>query len=264
MPGKIIPTPENCTDPTAFEALSYTRNFIVFMDKIFARNSLDDAGFTVISSVHYSRSYPNAFWNGSQTAFGDGDGLIFKGMTNADDFVGHELAHGLTQYTAKLKYEGEAGALNESISDIFGSMARQWKRRWTAETADWVIGSDMMGTVAIQNNWLCLRSLKDPMAISSLSKQAMHYRDYNPDGWPHDNSGISNHAFFLAAQALGGYSWESYGRVWYGAMTGTEIHPLTTFKEFASITLDEARRLFPSARHVEQHLKGAWQAVGVI
>jgi Zn-dependent metalloprotease len=88
---------------------------------------------TLISSVHYLTNFNNAFWNGSQMTYGDGDGQIFVDFTLGNDVIGHELTHGVTQHSLALSYKNEAGGLNESVSDVFGSMFRQWQagqRRW--------------------------------------------------------------------------------------------------------------------------------------
>lgn len=92
--------------------------------------------------MHYDEQYNNAFFDGEQMVFGDGDGEIFLDFTVAIDVIGHELTHGLTQYTANLSYFGQSGALNESMSDVFGSLVKQYSLGQTADQADWLIGSD--------------------------------------------------------------------------------------------------------------------------
>ncbi len=78
------------------------------------------------STVHYSRRFDNAMWDGKQMVYGDGDGRIFNRFTVAKDVIGHELTHGVTQYTAGLGYSGQTGALNEHLSDAFGIMVKQY------------------------------------------------------------------------------------------------------------------------------------------
>lgn len=87
----------------------------------FGRNSLNDAGAPLDATVHYGTDYDNAFWDGERMVFGDGDGEVFVGFTASTTVIGHELAHGVVQYTANLEYQGQPGALNESIADVFGS-----------------------------------------------------------------------------------------------------------------------------------------------
>lgn len=264
LPGRTIVRPACSTDPAINNVYTNTSLLAAFFQLCFNRNSIDDLGMGIISSVHFSRSYVNAFWNGAQMVYGDGDGLIFKSMTSADDFIGHELMHGVTQHTAALEYEGESGVINESLSDVFGSMFRQWKRNLDSQSADWVVGSDMMGPVAIQNGWLCLRDLRNPSSVSSLTKQPKHYKDYIQGVGPHDNSGIPNHAFYLACVAVGGKSWESVGKIWYSSIRNSTIRPNIGLRDFAALTCYESERLFPADRPITQALEIAWQTVGLL
>lgn len=264
VPGRLVSNPAGSADSIVKSVFHDTDALRIFFERCFNRNSIDGLGMSIMSSVHYSRSYVNAFWTGSQMVFGDGDGLIFKNMTSSDDFVGHEFMHGVTQYSAGVGYEGEAGAINESLSDIFGTIFRQWKRSWDVSHSDWMIGADMMGPVAIQNGWLCLRSLSDPSSTSSLSKQPKHFKDYIFGGGPHENSGILNYAFYLASIAVGGRSWEVVGRIWYATLQNPNMLPDMKLKQFAGLTCHEARRLFPHDYSVSEKLEQAWSAVGLI
>jgi Zn-dependent metalloprotease len=92
---------------------------------IYQRNSIDNAGQDLLGTVHYGNRYNNAFWNGTNMVFGDGDGSLFNRFTIAIDVMGHELTHGVTGNTARLVYSNQPGALNESISDVFGSLVKQ-------------------------------------------------------------------------------------------------------------------------------------------
>ena len=93
--------------------------------EVYGRNSIDDRGMRLDSSVHYGTHYDNAFWNGRQMVYGDGDGKLFERFTISVDVIGHELTHGVTAREANLDYQGQSGALNESISDVFGSLVKQ-------------------------------------------------------------------------------------------------------------------------------------------
>jgi Zn-dependent metalloprotease len=225
---------------------------------------MDDAGMTVVSSIHFSRFYCNAQWNGAEMIYGDGDGMIFKDFTNSNDFIGHELTHGVTQYTAGLIYTDEPGALNESMSDAFGSMFRQWSGGQTASQADWLIGADLMGPTAAQHGWTCIRDLSNPGSIHSMAQQPADYAHYIPGGDPHDNSGIANRAFYLAASAIGGFSWEKAGRIWYESLTSKQATSTMVFKDFARLTLMVAKTLFPHDAHVYDSVDLAWKTFGVI
>ena len=151
LPGTPIDQPGSSSDVAAQRAFLKTQDFAEFYRQCFGRNSVDGYGKTLLSSIHYSRSYCNAFWDGSQMVYGDGDGLIFVNFTSSNDFIGHELTHGVTQYSAGLIYTDEPGALNESISDVFGSMFRQWEAGQTVDRADWLMGADLVGPTATAN-----------------------------------------------------------------------------------------------------------------
>ena len=110
----------------------------------YGRNSLDGRGLPLVASVHFGKSYDNAFWDGTQMVFGDGDGVIFLSFTRSIDVIGHELAHGVTQYTSGLNYQDQSGALNESVSDVFGVLVKQRLLGQSAEQADWLVGAELL------------------------------------------------------------------------------------------------------------------------
>jgi len=216
-----------------------------------------------MSSIHYGVRYDNAFWNGAQMTYGDGDGQVFTDFTKSDDVIGHELTHGVTQFTAGLDYSDESGALNESISDAFGAMFHQWRRKQTVVQADWIIGAGVLGPVAIAKGYTCLRNMAKPGSPQCLSPQPSQYNEYISGGDPHENSGIPNHAFYLAAMTIGGRSWEKAGKVWYAALTSTNAHPSMDMNEFATLTRAAARSLFPRDSDVYRGVDDAWTRVGI-
>lgn len=231
---------------------------------VFGRNSIDDKGLPLISSVHYRRRYDNAFWNGQQMVYGDGDGQFFNPFTGIVDVIGHELTHGVTQYTANLDYQDQPGALNESISDCFGSMVKQFLLKQDVAQADWLIGQ---GIFTNKVNGVALRSMKDPGTayddpVLGKDPQPATMADYvntqDDNGGVHLNSGIPNRAFYLAAQAIGGYSWEVTGKIWYTALT-TLAHSSTNFADFARMTIQVAE-------HYDKvpEVTNAWHQVEVI
>src|SRR5207245_10036226 len=123
------------------------------------RNFMCNAGLSLNAIVNYVQDYDNAFWDGTEMVFGDGDNVIFTGFTGAVEVVGHELTHGVTGSEANLTYQGQSGALNESISDVFGSCVKQFKLKQTAAQADWLIGA---GLLASGIHGVALRSMKAP------------------------------------------------------------------------------------------------------
>ncbi|MFT3906203.1 MAG: M4 family metallopeptidase [Steroidobacteraceae bacterium] len=263
LPGAPIAKPGSSSDDTAQRAFRQTTAVARFYKNCFDRNSVDDAGMTLMSSIHYGQKYNNAFWNGSQMTYGDGDGQIFVDFTRSNDVIGHELTHGVTQYTAGLGYEDQPGALNESISDVFGSMFRQWQAKQSVKSADWLIGSGIMGPAAKSKGYRCLRSMAEPGAAICLSPQPARMKDYEQGGDPHTNSGIPNRAFYLVAMGIGGRSWEKAGKIWYAALTSPKATQDMNFKAFAKLTKSAATRLFPGDSKVAQAVKAGWKGVGI-
>ncbi|MFE1247247.1 M4 family metallopeptidase [Streptomyces sp. NPDC058735] len=234
----------------------------------YGRDSIDGDGLPLNATVHYERDYNNAFWNGEQMVFGDGDGEIFLDFTIPVDVIGHELAHGVTQYTANLTYFGQPGALNESLSDVFGALIKQYTLGQTAAEADWLIGA---GLLAPRVTGEALRSMKAPGTAYDddvLGKDPQpatmdgFVRTGRDNGGVHINSGIPNHAFYLAATALGGPAWERAGQIWYDVLTGGELRQQALFADFAALTVKAARERFGDGEERDAVSK-AWERVGV-
>ncbi|MCK8501767.1 M4 family metallopeptidase [Myxococcus fulvus] len=249
----------------AYDGLGATYDFFW---EVLARNSIDGDGMPLQAYVHYGRDYDNAFWDGRRMVFGDGDGELFNRFTVCLDIIAHELSHGVTEAEGPLWYFRQAGALNESMSDVFGSLVKQWKLGQTADQADWLIGDGLLGE-AVEGT--ALRSMKEPGTafdddVLGKDPQPGHMRDYvntwEDNGGVHINSGIPNRAFVLAALRLGGQAWERAGRVWYEAMRDPRILPDTNFSDFARITVIAATRLYGPGE-VEAAVKEAWEEVGL-
>lgn len=263
LPGTPIPTPGSSSDQTAKRAFTQTSAVADFYQTVFGRNSVDDLGMTLQSSVHYGVKYNNAFWNGSQMTYGDGDGNIFVDFTKGNDVIGHELTHGVTQFSAQLGYANEAGGLNESMSDVFGSMFRQWSAKQDVTKADWLIGSGIMGPGAIAKGYTCLRDMSKPGAAHCVAPQPAHYSKYKAGMDPHYSSGIPNFAFYKAALAVGGKSWEKTGQIWYQALTAFKPSPNMKMKTFARRTRTLAKKLYPAEAAVFNAVDKAWRDVGL-
>ncbi|ANW20283.1 M4 family metallopeptidase [Streptomyces clavuligerus] len=234
----------------------------------YGRSSLDGEGLPLVASVHYGRGYANAFWNGQQMVFGDGDGEVFLDFSQSVDVIAHELTHGLTQYTANLTYFGQPGALNESVSDVIGSLVKQYVLDQTADRADWLLGAEILGP---RVNGAALRSLKAPGTAYDdeiLGKDPQpatmdgYVRTGRDNGGVHINSGIPNHAFYLAATELGGKAWERAGQIWFDTLTGGALHEDATFRDFAGATLDAARERYGDGEELQAVTK-AWATVKV-
>jgi Zn-dependent metalloprotease len=260
VPGTAVANPGTSTDKPTQQAFTQAQAVANFYKTVFGRNSVDGRGMGVVSSVHYSVKYNNAFWNGSQMVYGDGDGSIFLDFTGSDDVIAHELTHGVTQYTAGLAYENQPGGLNESISDVFGSMFRQWQNKQDVTQADWLIGKDIMGPAATKQGYTCLRDLSNPAAAHCLSPQPTNFSKYKNGMDPHESSGIPNFAFCKAATAIGGNSWTTAGKVWYQALTAYPASPNLTMSAFAKRTRTEAGKLDATVKNAVDQ---AWKAVGL-
>jgi Zn-dependent metalloprotease len=263
LPGTPVPNPGTSPDATAKRAFVETTAVANFYQTLFGRNSVDNAGKALLSSIHYSVNFNNAFWNGSQMTYGDGDGNIFIDFTNSNDVIGHELTHGVTQFSAGLAYANQAGGLNESISDVFGSMFRQWRASQDVTKADWLIGKDIMGPGAIAKGFTCLRDMANPAAKHCLAPQPTKFSQYQDGMDPHYSSGIPNFAFYKAAIAIGGKSWEKAGKIWYQSLTGFAPSPNMKMSVFANRTRALAASLFPTEPAVKTAVDKAWTAVGL-
>ncbi|MER7788054.1 M4 family metallopeptidase [Streptomyces sp. NPDC097640] len=270
LPGKKVraegaPATSDDTVTRAYDGLGAT--FEMYL-KAYNRRSIDDSGLPLKATVHYGEDYGNAFWNGEQMVFGDGDGEIFKDFTIPIDVTAHELTHGVTQYTANLEYFGQSGALNESMSDVFGSLTKQFALSQTAEQADWLIGA---GLLADRVTGVALRSMKAPGTAYDddvLGKDPQpatmeHYvRTSRDNGGVHINSGIPNHAFYLAAQALGGHAWERAGQIWYDTLIGGELAADADFAAFAQLTVATAQSRYGDGEE-QRAVLDAWAKVGI-
>lgn len=252
----------------AFDGLGATRDFY---REVFGRDSIDGRGMRLQGYVHRGRRYNNAFWDGQEMVFGDGDGQIFTDFTGSLDVIAHELGHGVTEHTANLEYRNQSGALNESLSDVAGSMVKQWNLRQTAEQADWLIGSEIF-TPQVDAD--ALRSMKAPGTaydnkLFGKDPQPDHMDRYAelPDtedgdnGGVHVNSGIPNKAFYLTATGIGGFSWEAPGHIWYESLKASTT--TTGFAEFATTTCHKAAQLYGAHSREEQAVRAAWDGVGV-
>lgn len=246
----------------AYDGLGDTYRF--YWD-VLGRDSIDDAGLALLGEVHFGVDYDNAFWDGERMMFGDGDGRLFTGFTSAVEVIGHELTHGVTQDTINLLYTGQPGALNESISDVFGSLVKQYKLRQTADAADWLIGAGILGPAL---HGVALRSMKAPGTAYDGDNQPSAMSDYvvtaADNGGVHTNSGIPNHAFYLAAGALGGHAWERAGRIWYRVLMTRAVPPDAHFHTFALATVNAAIALYGATSPEAEAVSSAWMDVGVL
>jgi len=212
------------------------------------RNSYDNAGHEILSGVHYGSRYNNAFWDGRQMVYGDGDGVTFIALSGGLDVVAHELTHAVTDSTSDLVYRDQSGALNESWSDAMASVI---------DSGDWLIGEDVY-TPGKPGD--ALRSMSNPNAYGDPEHMSQYVNTTSDNGGVHTNSGIPNKAFYNFATAVN--SRTIAGKVWYTAardyMTSS-----TNFSGARAATLQAAAALYGANSTVYTDLQNAWSAVGV-
>ena len=220
---------------------------------IFGRNSIDNNGLPLKHFVHYDRKYDNAYWDGRQMIYGDGDGVIFGNFTGDIDVIGHELTHGVMEHEANLEYANQAGALNESFSDVFGIMIKQWYNKQDVKKSNWLIGEKVL--IGLK---YALRSMKapgtgyinhpdlgsDPQPATMDKYQNLPNTADGDWGGVHINSGIPNFAFYVAAFNIGGYSWEKAGKIWYAALTDPNLSQNANFVDLKNLTIQHAEQLY--------------------
>ena len=169
-----------------------------FYGSTFGRDSIDDNGMTIISTVHFANRFCNAFWNGIQMTYGDGDARTCIPLSGGLDVVGHELTHGVTEFTSNLIYEDESGALNEAFSDMMGNTIEFYADglgRDPAGTPDWLIGEDVILSPDV---FLGFRNMADPAEDNDPDHYSELLVGPEDNGFVHSNSGIANHAYYLA------------------------------------------------------------------
>lgn len=275
LPGVLVRSEGQppVADPAVNEAFDHAGATYDFYDAVFKRDSLDGEGLTLIGSVHLAEAdgrgrfvpLDNAFWDGKQMAYGDGDGLIFQRFTRSLDVVGHELTHGVQSYTSDLEYEGQSGALNEHFADVFGALVRQWKNGESADRADWLIGREVLVAAPTRRG---VRDMLHPGTAFrddpylGTDPQPAHmsklYTGRDDNGGVHMNSGIPNRAFALAARALGGNAWDSAGRIWYDTML--RLPRTAQFQDCAELSVKLAAAHGEAQASAVSH---AWADVGL-
>lgn len=271
LPGKLVRSEgeKSTGDPAVEEAYRFSGDVYDFYWKIFKRASLDDRNLMLVSSVHVGDGsggpLDNAFWDGRQMAYGDGDGVVFRRFTRARDVVGHELTHGVQSFESNLDYSGESGALNEHFADVFGALIDQWRRKQSAARASWLIGADVLVPAPTRR---AIRDMAEPGKAYAgdphlgddpqPAHYAKRYKGNQDNGGVHLNSGIANRAFVLAAREIGGNAWEGAGPIWYQALR--QLSNNSRFADCARITRQIA---VAAGKRQGDAVDRAWRAVGL-
>jgi Zn-dependent metalloprotease len=237
----------------------------------FNRDSYNNLGAQLKSTVHHSTNYVNAFWNGSQMVYGDGDG-VQSGMLGKDlDVTVHELTHAVTGSESNLTYSNESGALNEGMSDIFAAYCESWTRSWSTDADVWMIGEDIW-TPATTGD--ALRYMANPTQDgSSKDYYPTRYTGTSDNGGVHWNSGIANLAFKLLATggthprgvstvSVPAIGVQAAGAIFYKANVDL-MTASTTFAQAKTYTESAAGTLYGAGSAQQAAVTKAWEAVGV-
>ncbi len=245
----------------AYDALGAT---LQYYRDVLGRSSIDNLGLNLDANVNFGVMFDNAFWDGTRMVFGNGDGVIFQDFTNDVDVPGHELTHGVTQYTAGLQYTDQPGALNEATSDIFGACIDARVHGLDAGTFNWLIGDDVMAPQlfgeAIRSMAFPGTAYDDP--ILGTDPQPATMAGYVPGGDPHINSGIINRWFYLMATDLG---MDPAAKIWYATLQN--LWPTAQFVDAAHVAAEQARILARAGtvpRGAPQTVRGTAKAQGII
>ncbi|WP_223589312.1 M4 family metallopeptidase [Neobacillus bataviensis] len=251
LPGNYSVDPDNQFNAVSqgadVDANYYAGKVYDYYKNTFNRNSFDNNGATIRSSVHYSRSYNNAFWNGQQMVYGDGDGVTFRPLSGALDVVAHELTHAVTERTAGLEYQYQSGALNESISDTFGVFL---------DKGDYLMGEDVYTP---QKSGDALRSLSNPPLYGQPDHMNNYVNTTSDNGGVHTNSGIPNKAAYLTINSLGTSVAE---KIYYRALT-VYLAPQSDFSDARAALLAAAADLYGTGSTQYNAVANAWSQVGV-
>ncbi|MBN8466961.1 M4 family metallopeptidase [Corallococcus exiguus] len=248
---------------TNYDMLGYTYDCYKVL---FNRDSLNNAGTALISTVHYSRNYVNAYWDGTQMVYGDGDGVNSIELGKDADVTVHELTHAVTEYESNLTYSGQSGGLNEAMSDTFGAVCESRVNGWSTAAAIWMVGEDVW-TPGTAND--ALRYMDDP-AKDGASKDWAANVTSSTD--VHYSSGVPNLAFALLSKGgahprrtggptVTGIGVEKAARIWYYANTNL-FTAGTTFAQAKTWTVQAAAALGYTAAE-QASVTAAWEAVGV-
>lgn len=233
-----------------------------FYKNTYGRNSYDNAGARLNSTVHYSTSYNNAFWDGTKMVYGDGDGSTFTYLSGALDVVAHELTHAVTEYSAGLVYQNESGAINEAVSDIMGTVAEYS----VGSNFDWLVGEDIY-TPGVSGD--ALRSMSNPAAYGDPDHYSKRYTGTQDNGGVHTNSGIVNKAAYLLGNggtfynvSVTGIGVPKLGAIYYRALT-VYLTPNSNFSSLRAAVVQSAKDLYGSTSAEATAAAKSFDAVGV-
>lgn len=252
LPGTPILHPTAGGNDAECRAFKYATETLKVFKDVFNRDSLDGNGMSIGSTVRFGEDFNNGYFNGEEMVYGEGDGKSFSDFTADIEVIAHELTHGMTASISNLVYQGQSGALNEHISDVFGTIVKQHYFQHDVASANWKMGENVMlgdafairnmefpGTAYVDHPILGT----DPQPNSLANAWNNEITPDNAD--PHLYSGVANRAFCLTAKQLGGNSWEKAGQIWYQLQF--KLGSTETFQSFAEKSVDVAKTLYPAA-----------------
>ncbi|TIC79158.1 M4 family metallopeptidase [Nocardioides sp. GY 10113] len=255
------------TDVVAEKAFGAGEGAVRFFQEVLGRASPSGTTHPIDLYVHYGQSFTNTYWSGNGVLIGDGDQEIFGPMLS-DEVIAHELCHALPEL-ASLTFDGQTGALVESICDVLGSVCRQWSAGQSTQEADWILGR---GVLMPDIKGEGLRSLRAPGTAYDdpaigRDPQPAHMDGYvtttMDNGGVHINGGIPSRAFYCMAERVGGNAWETPLDVWWSAIGDLSGRTEVSFAEFARITLEAANARHGGGSTAAQAVRVGWAAVGV-
>ncbi|MGM7684963.1 M4 family metallopeptidase [Cytobacillus sp. Hm23] len=266
LPGSLWVDTDNLFtdsyDSAAVDAHYYAGITYDYFKDVFGRDSYDGNGAPIKSTVHFGRSYNNAAWVGTQMIYGDGDGRQFLPLSGSLDVVGHELTHAVTDFSANLIYQNESGAINESMSDVFGTLVEYH----VGLNPDWDMGEDVY-TPGVDGD--ALRSMSDPTKYGDPDHYADRYTGTGDNGGVHINSGIANKAAYLISEGgthsgttVTGIGKDKLGQIYYRALT-QYLTESSTFSQLRSSLIQSATDLYGDNGSEVAAISAAFDAVGV-
>ena len=243
-------------------AYDYAGIIRTYFKKNLKFNSFDNQGSALIFNVHFGQNYNNAFWDGDEMTFGDGDGSSFISFVDSLDVMGHELGHGVIQFTANLDYEKQPGALNEHFADVFGSAIKQNALKQDAKNADWLIGDTIVGP---NFAGIAIRSMRDPGTAFNGDPQPNHmdnfYNGSDDHFGVHINSGIPNRVFYLASVEI---TTQKATRIWFDALKQLKYNAdFKAFKKAVVASTAKAEKSRSVGKGSVLKIEGAFKSVGL-
>jgi Zn-dependent metalloprotease len=255
------------SNPTGVQAHFGAEKTYKYYSQKYGRNSYNNTGGVIKSYVSYSSNYVNAFWDGSRMTYGDGDGTNYGPLVSLD-ICGHEITHGVTEYSANLVYSYQSGALNESFSDIFGESIE----KFASGTNDWLMGDD----IGAGGSGGALRSMSNPNAFGDPDtyQGTYWYSGSGDSGGVHTNSGVQNFWFYVLSVGKSGTNdkGDSYnvtgigmdkaGAIAYRNLT-VYLNSNSQYSDARNGAIQAAIDLYGAGSAEEIATTNAWYAVGV-